>query len=356
MNRDRRHILGLLAIPFVLDSASALLAPLAAASKVKPYRPRVAMLLPLSGASASVGLSMQRAAMLAQSPVAKAEDLLVLDTGGTAAGATVAVAQALKGNARIIIGPLFAEESRAAALAAGAVPVLSLSNDEDLIGSGAFLLGITATQSVTAVLGYARGRGVRRVAVLGGPSRWAAQGVAAAQRLHGTASLDIRMLPEGTEPANLMAALRRGGGGELPDALLVTEGGDALRSAARATATSGLQLLGTQQSLELRAEDISGTWLSGPDPAALSELASRYRAGGASNPGLIAALANDAMTIVERMRNGGMVDRAALLATQGFQAITGPIRFAADGSAVRDMPILVAAANGYIRTDRISAQ
>lgn len=314
------------------------------------------MIAPLSGASASVGLSMQRAALLAQSPKAKPEDFLVFDTGGTAAGASAAATQALKGGASIIIGPLFAEESRAAAQTAGAVPVLSLSNDEDLIGSGAFLMGITATQSVSAVLGYARSRGVRRVAVLGGESRWAAQGKAAAARLNGTAGLEVRLLPDGTNPGNLLGPLRQIGGGELPDALLVTEAGDALRSAAKATSTSGLQLLGTQQSLELRAEDISGAWLSGPDPAALSDLAGRYSRSGASAPGLIAALANDAMSIVETLRNSGVVDRPALLAAQGFQAITGPIRFAADGSAERDMPVLVAAANGYIRTDRISAQ
>ena len=290
MNRDRRRLLGLLAIPFAIDSASALLAPLAAASKKAPPRPRAALLAPLTGASASVGLSMQRAAMLAQSPAARPEELIVLDTGGTAAGAATATAQAIKGNAHIIIGPLFAEESRAAAQVARMVPVLSLSNDEELIGSGAFLLGITATQSVSAVLAYARSRGVRRVAVLGGETRWAAQGQAAAARLNGAGGLDIWLLPAGTGDAALPAALRRVGGGELPDALLVTEGGDALRRAARGTATSGLQLLGTQKALELRAEDISGAWLAGPDPAALSELANRYSRGGATPPGLIAAL------------------------------------------------------------------
>jgi ABC-type branched-subunit amino acid transport system substrate-binding protein len=348
--------LGLLAIPLLMDSASALLAPLAAASKKSPNRPRAAILAPLTGTSASIGVSIQRAAMLAQSPATKAEDLMILDTGGTAAGAAAAAAQAVKGGARIIIGPLFAEESRAAARAAGVVPVLSLSNDEDLIGSGAFLLGITASQSVAATLAYARSRGVRRIAVLGGESRWSIQGSAIAIRMSGTGGLDVRALPAGTTPANLMVALRKAGGGELPDALLITEGGDALRMAARATAASGLQLLGTQQSLELRAEDISGAWLSGPDPAALSELANRFSRSGASAPGLIAALANDAMTIVETLRNSGVVDRSALLAGQGFEGITGPIRFSADGSASRDMPVLVAGANGYIRTDRISGQ
>lgn len=287
---------------------------------------------------------MQRAAMLALSPLARPDETILLDTGGSAAGARVAVAQAIKGGARLIVGPLFAEESRAAALAAGGVPVLSFSNDEDLVGSGAFLLGITAGQSVTAVLRYARGRGVKRVAVLGGPSRWSAQGNAAAERLRGAAGLDVTILPAGTTPADLPAALRRAG---QPDALLVTEGGDALRLAARAVAGNELQLIGTQQALDLPPQDVVGAWLSGPNPATLADFASRYQAGTANGPGLIAALAFDAMTIVEALRSGGVVDRSALIAAASFAVTTGPIRFAADGSAARELAILVADRDGY---------
>lgn len=289
---------------------------------------------------------MQRAAMLAQSPVARADELVVIDTGGHAAGASAATAQALKRGARIIIGPLLAEESRAAAQAAGPVPVLSFSNDEALVGSGAFLLGITAGQSVSAVLRYARGRGVRRIAVLGGPSRWAAQGNAAAERLRGAGGLEVTILPE-TAAADLPAALRRAGGGEGPDALLVTEGGDALRSAARAMAGSGLQLLGTQQSMQSAPGEIAGAWLAGPDPGAMADFSTRYGAGSTGGPGLIAALAYDAMTIVEALRAGGVVDRAALVAAQSFAVSSGPIRFAADGSAARELAILVADRDGY---------
>ncbi|MCZ4340063.1 penicillin-binding protein activator [Sphingomonadaceae bacterium G21617-S1] len=348
MNRDRRHLLGLLPSALLLGSASLLQSPVLAASKKAAKRPRAAMLLPLSGASATVGFSMQRAAMLALTAGAKAEDTIMIDTGGTAAGATAAVAQALRGGARIIVGPLFAEESRAAAQAAGGVPVLSFSNDEGLLRSGAFLLGITAGQSVTSILRYARGRGVRRVAVFGGPSRWAMQGNAAAERLRGAAGLDVVMLPGGTTAADLPAALRRIG---QPDALLVTEGGDALRAAARATAGGGLQLLGTQQALDLPPQEIAGAWLSGPDPEALSDFAGRYQGGTMNGPGLIAALAYDAMSIVEALRSGGVVDRDALLA-RAFPILTGPIRFAADGSAARELAVLVAGQDGFTLADK----
>ncbi|MES2497460.1 MAG: penicillin-binding protein activator [Pseudomonadota bacterium] len=336
----------------LLGSASSLLSSLAAAPAKQVKRPRVALLLPLSGASATVGLSMQRAAALAQSPTGKPEDTMVLDTGGSAAGAVAAVQVALKRGALAIIGPLFAEESRAAAQAAGAVPVLSFSNDEDLIGSGAFLIGITAGQSVTAILRYARGRGVRRVAVLAGSSRWAKQGAAAAERLRGAAGLEVTILPEGTLPGDLPATLRRAGKGELPDALLITEGGDILRQAARAMTGSGLQLLGTQQAIDLPPQEINGVWLAGPDPAAMSDFSGRYQAGSATGPGLIAALAYDAMTIIEALRGNGVVDRSALLSAPGFNIVTGPIRFGADGSANRALSILVATPDGYIVADK----
>jgi len=330
----------------VLGSASSLVSPLLAAPAKKAKRARAALLLPLSGASATLGISMQRAAMLAQSPGAKAEDIILLDTGGTAAGAAAATTRALRGGARIILGPLFAEESRAAAQVAmasgGAVPVLSFSNDESLIGSGAFLIGITAGQSVTAILRYARMRGVRRVAVLGGSSRWATQGVAAAERLRGAAGLDVQLLPAGTTAERLPAALR----GMQPDALLVTEEGDMLRQAARALSGTGLQLLGTAQALDLPPQDIAGAWASGVDPDALSDFAARYGGGTLNAPGSIAALAYDGMTIVEALRAGGVVDRAALLA-RPFPVVTGPIRFAADGSAARELTVLVAGQDGY---------
>ena len=350
MNRDRRRLLRLVPSALLLASSS-LLSPLVAApAPARGKRPRVALLLPLSGPSAALGFSMQRAALLAQSPGGKADETMVLDTGGTAAGATVAVQQALKRGASAIVGPLFAEESRAAAQAAGQVPVLSFSNDEGLIGSGAFLMGITAGQSVTAILRYARGRGVRRVAVLGGATPWATQGNAAAERLRGAAGLDVVMLPTDTAPGDALAALRRTRA--LPDALLVTEGGDALRQASRALTGSGIQLLATQQSLVLPPQDVSGAWLSGPDPNALADFAGRYQKGGASGPGLIAALAYDAMTIVEALRGGGVVDRPSLLAAQAFNTVTGPIRFAADGSAARALSILVAGPDGYTVADK----
>jgi len=333
------------------DLASTFPSP-ASARKPERARAKAALIAPLTGPAAAIGLNMQRAAQLVQAPGAKSDDLFVLDSRGSAEGAVVAARQAVRRGARILIGPLYAAETRAAVAVTGeAVPVLSLSNDERLAGSGAFLLGITATQSVSAILRYARGRGVRKVAVLAGASDWAAQGLAAAERLRGSLDLDIMTIAAGA--GNLTAALRGAGGGELPDALLATEGGEGLSAAARALAGANIQLLGSQQSLDRPTPAAMGAWVAGPDPRFLGDFADRYQARTGTTPGSIAALAFDAAGIAEMLRRGGIVDRAALLSAGAFAAVTGPIRFQPDGTALRELAILVAGPNGFTPVDRV---
>jgi ABC-type branched-subunit amino acid transport system substrate-binding protein len=347
MNPDRRHLLSLLPSALTLLAASSIPSPVLARAGQRD-RAKAALLLPLTGASAAMGLSMERAAALLQSAGKKDEATFAIDTGGSAEGAGAAARTAAKRGAQILIGPLFAAETRAVMAATG-LPVLSFSNDESLAGGGAFLLGVTATQSVSAILGYARRRGVRKVAVLGGTTPWATQGMAAVERLRGSFGLDIATIAPGAP--NLLAAMRAAGG-DLPDALLVTDNGDALPNAARALQGSGVQLLGSQQTSDALAAQATGAWVPGLDPHALADFADRYRARTGSTPGSIAALAFDGAAIVETLRATGLVDRAAILAASGFAGATGPIRFRADGTAQRELAILVAGQDGYSAVDK----
>jgi hypothetical protein len=146
------------------------------------------------------------------------------------------------------------------------------------------------------------------------------------------------------------AALRQAGGGGLPDALLLCEGGATALSAARMATGLGIQLLATVQAADDRPVALSaldGAWIAAPDPAALAAFAERH--GGA--PGLIAALAHDAATIAATLASGGRSDRARLLAT-GFDGITGALRFRADGSAARELAVLVVSPGGVSVVDR----
>ncbi|WCT72872.1 hypothetical protein PQ455_14690 [Sphingomonas naphthae] len=312
---------------------------MAAGPKVKP----AALLIPLSGPSAALGLSMQRAAALVQATGGKAPAAITMyDTGGSAQGAAAAAVLAVKRGAPLILGPIFSAEVRAVAGAAR-VPILAFSNDESLRDSGAFLMGITASQCIAAIFGYARRRGVRQVAMVAGEGVWATQADAAARSI--APDLGLELLPVANAD---LATLRAAGSGELPQALFVADGGDRFLAAARSVAGSGVQLLGTVQALDAAAQRVAdGAWIAAPDPAAFAGFARDYEQRNGSKPGAIAAIAYDAVQIAQAFATTPRLDRAMLTQPAGFPGIAGAVRFRADGSATRELAILVAAADGF---------
>lgn len=291
---------------------------------------------------------MRRAATLVESDEGRNPDLIVLDTGGTPAGAAAAARLALRRRARLILGPLFASEVRPVLdTVAGKAPVLSFSNDEALLESGAFLLGLTPAQLTSAILHYARGRGIRRVAVVAGDDGWGSRTAAAARAAQAELGLDLAIL---TSAPQSTAALRLAAGGELPDALLASGGGASFVAAAQAIRGSGVQLLGTMRAIDHSPSvlaAIAGAWLAAPDPAGFAEFARNYEARHGGAPGAIAALAYDGAMIAKALRESGRFDRAGLLAGSGFPGVTGALRFRSNGSCARELAILAADANGY---------
>jgi hypothetical protein len=325
MQVDRRETLRLLATLSALAST-----PSFAARSTPP----AALLLPTTGEHASLGLSMARAAALGQ-PVAKA--LPPFDTAGRG-GAAGAATLALRRGAKLILGPLFSADVRPVLTAvAGRAPVVTFSNDPALRDSGAFLLGLDPGQIADALLRYARGRGIREVAVAA-PVGGAGQRVlAAATALQGELGITIRPLAAGDIATQLRA--------RPADALLA---GDGAAVAATAAQAAGVQLLLATPGLDARPETLrtaAGAWTAAPDPQAFADFATRYRATVGGEPGLLAALAYDAALLSLRVGAGG---RAALLAPGGFTGATGAFRFRADGTAARDLAILVAGPDGYV--------
>lgn len=332
MNPDRRRLLRFARAGLVASFASPLLPALAEAARKKAPPPS-ALLLPLTGAHAALGRSMARAAALAQAGDKKA--LFVLDTGGTATGAAAAATQALKQGAGLILGPTFTSEVKPVLDAVGGrVPVITFSNDAALIDQGAFVLGITADQIVTPLLGYARSRGVRRIAIQPGDDAWTSQVAAAAARVAQRSGLTIV-----TADA---------------DAQLISGDSAGMAAAARRLKGSGVQLLGASSGLDpdpavLAALD--GAWLCAPDPAPFANFAATYEAQNGAPPGLIAGLTYDAVGIAAILRRGGGTDRSALLAAQSFKGACGNLRFRDDGSAQRDMAILAVDGGRYRLVD-----
>lgn len=304
-------------------------------------RSRVALILPLSGPSADVGRSMERAAALTQAADERDSGFLVLDSGGPS-GARGAAERAVIDGSALIVGPLFGRDVPDVVAVAAGRPVLTFSNDTGLVGSGAFLLGVTASQGVSAILNYAQGRGVRRLAVIAGTDVWSSQSLAAARRVSGLVGLDLfELAATGTVTTEQLTVAS---GGRLPDAVLFTRSGsEAAASVARVT-EMGVQVLGASRWADETGTFLgaaAGSWIAAPDPAAFGGFAEAFEATHRSDPGLLDGLAFDAATIARRLLAAGRLSRDGLLAPDGFQGSLGAVRFAADGRCTRELAIQV---------------
>lgn len=293
-----------------------------------------ALLVPITGPTADLARSLHHAADLAQPASADGKTpIVVFDTGTTPDGARAAVTAAVVRGAGVIVGPLYGPQIAAVVAAAGGIPVVALASD-DRATAGAFVLGITPRQATAAILGYARSRGVRRVAIDAGTTAWDRAAAAAAV----VAARDLGL------------TIANSGGDETPDAVFVPGDADALVAAARRLTGSGVQLLGTHQALALSGAGIAaidGAWLAAPDPDGFGDFARRFEAVFGNAPGLVAGLAYDAVRIAAALRVNGHLDRDGLTSSAGFPGVTGSLRFHADGRATRSLAILVATGSGF---------
>jgi branched-chain amino acid transport system substrate-binding protein len=339
---DRRTLLKSLQSGLVASAASFAFPSLASAAGKRIDKRPIALLLPLTGPRASLGLSMRQAALLAEN----SQYVLSFDTTGTAIGAADAAARALKAKPALILGPLTAEEVPAVTGSiAGRVPVIAFSNDSVLRQPGTWIFGITAGQVTTAILRYARGRGVKSVAMIDDGSAWSAAAALAAGRAEGELGIRVKLLQ--VKPGEPLPDA-----GEAPDAVLLPGSGEAMLAAARNLKDTGIQLLATLQGLDHRPqalEALRDAWIASPDPAAFGTFASAFQARNGGDPGTIAALAYDAAGIANKLRTDDKLNGQGLLDSAGFHCVTGPVRFRTDGSVARDFAILVG------RTDRYEA-
>lgn len=319
-----------------MASPSILLAAAAKADK----RP-VALLLPLTGSNAALGTSMANAASLAQNAGGA---LITLDTGGTPAGAAAAAKSALGKRAGLILGPLTAGEVPAVTAAvAGRVPVVAFTNDAAQMATGAFVFGVTPQQATSAILRYARSRGVRSLVAIGNGSPWTAAATAVAKGLEGELGLSVRTME--VRPGEPLPAA-----GDAPDGVLLPGDGASLIAAARGLQGTGVQLLGTLQGIDNSPDALAaldGAWLASLDPDKFGDFAGDFVQRHGGQPGALAALAMDAAGIALELRAQGRLDRAGLLAGNGWPGIAGAVRFRTDGSVARDLSIVVARPGGY---------
>ncbi len=141
--------------------------PAAAGQPIGNGPVRVALLLPVTGEVANVGISMANGARLAmefiQSNTNIAENitLVLKDTRGDPAVATRMASEAVREGASLILGPLRAESVRAASTVtrSAGIPMIGFSNNSGAASPGAYLLNVLPEGEVRRSLSYAKSKG-----------------------------------------------------------------------------------------------------------------------------------------------------------------------------------------------------
>jgi branched-chain amino acid transport system substrate-binding protein len=297
-----------------------------------------ALLLPLTGEAASLGENMARAASLVTQSGAAERAPKLFDTLDTAEGSAKAAMQAIEDGAKIILGPLRADQTAAVLAVAGNRPVITFSNDDTLSTQGAFVLGITPAQSVATMFSYARAQGLTRIALVSRPSPLGLATATAARAIATAGGITITaVLERMPEDGGLKQAVGQS------QAVYLPEGGATLAGFARALRGSAVQLMGSVQwgVADVTAdENLEGAWFASAPPDLFLPFADRFQAAFGVQPGVVAALGHDAALLAVGLGDGRGVNRKGILRNAGFTGVLGPFRFVEGGRCQRDLSVL----------------
>ncbi len=331
---------------------------------------RIAILVPLTGPNAPVGISLSNAATMALADTKKSGVRLTsYDTA--AMGPAAAARKAMGDGAELILGPLLANDVAAvrAAAATKGVTVLSFSNDAAVAGGPVYVLGFQPGQSVERVVNWTAARGTRRFAALVPNGVYGQRSAVAFTRaVHGAGGQVVAVTNFARTPAALApaartvtdfdgrtkaagAAVRRPDGTIAPvqsktapvnfEALMIADSGSIATAFLPHLARYGVAhgstiLLGTElwnNEPGLRAvPGLQGALFAAVPDQRFNAMASRYRARFGGAPSRLASLSYDAMLLAISSAGAGWqlgtpFPAAILNDAKGFAGVDGVFRF-----------------------------
>ncbi|HET8728874.1 MAG TPA: penicillin-binding protein activator [Alphaproteobacteria bacterium] len=326
---------------------------------------RVGLLLPLSGRGSDIGPAMRNAAEMALFDAGVENfELLPRDTGGTAEGAAAAAQSALVDGARLIIGPLFADDVpavRSVAESAG-VNVISFTSDRTMAGGNVLVMGFLPSSQVERVVDYAVQRGMTRYAVLAPETaygRIVADALQGATRERGAQLTGVQFFdPNAPDYSEAVRAIASGGASY--DAIMLPEGGLRLRAIAPLLPfyeLQDVQVLGTGLWDEPdigREPALVGGWFASPQPELRADFERRYQENFGAAPPRLATLAYDAVAlaaVLARSPFGSTYDWPVLTDPSGFIGLDGVFRFEPTGEVQRGLAVLEVTPQGPVVVD-----
>jgi len=333
---------------------------------------RLAMLLPFSTSSARLAQeaqSMYRAAEMAVFARDESDVLLIaLDTKGTESGAKSATKAAIKAGADVILGPILADNVKSASREArrSKTPLIAFSTDQTVAGDGTYLLSFPPEAEVARIVDYVAGTGVKRFAYLGPDSAYGRRvktaydtriqinfgEVTASETYQGR---DITVMQA---PAQRLAAFHAEGeaaakanGGLTPmsfEAILLPEGGDALRSLAPLLPyydidPADVQFMGTSRWANpdtVREPALSRGLFAGPDKDTQQIFLDSYDRTYGETASNLASLAYDAVMMGAYVADGDPKQRYFRAENpNGFYGVDGLVSFGPDGRPDRGLAV-----------------
>ncbi|MFN3845117.1 MAG: penicillin-binding protein activator [Paracoccaceae bacterium] len=322
----------------------------------------VALLVPSGSGQASDELlarSLQNAARLAISDLGGNRiDLRVYSTAGQPAQAQAMTLKAISEGAKVILGPVFAQEANAAGVAAASkgVNVLAFSNNPDIAGGNVFILGQTFANTASRLASYAVRNGKKRIMVVHDQNAAGALGRTAIEQ--GVARAGGSVVAVGSyefsqngvvSAAPRIAAAARANSA---DALFLTaDTAGALPLISQLLADNGMgpavtQFIGLTRwdipQATVALPGVQGGWFALPDPALYQQYQSRYQTAFGEAPHPISGLAYDGIAAIGALLKQGKANAltgAALTQGAGFVGVNGIFRLRSDGQNERGLAI-----------------
>jgi ABC-type branched-subunit amino acid transport system substrate-binding protein len=334
-------------------------------------RAKVALLAPLSGPNKSVGQAMLDAANMALFDVSSDLALLPRDTGGGPDDARAAAASAVSDGAGLILGPVFsasvapvreAAQGAAAQANAGQAPVnvIAFTTDASVAGGDVLVMGFLPAQQVERVVGFAKSRGMTKLAALVPDNAYGAAVTAAIGAVQARLGLSTpRILTVDRDPKAQIASLAD----DPPQMLLIALGGEQLVNLAPAladyAAAHPVQLLGTglwDDSGLSQVPGLAGGWYAAPIPDNFNGFANRFERLYNYRPPRIATLAYDSVALATAVAQDAAgapnpFDLQTLLRPNGFVGIDGGFRFLPSGLSERTLAVLAVGPGGPVVVD-----
>lgn len=333
-----------------------------------PASRTVALLLPMTGANGFLGPALEKAARLG---LDQGPQIVVEDTHSTAAGAAEAARAAIAAGAGIIIGPLTAADTDAAAPVAQAagVPMLALTSDVGEARPGVWVLGVTPEQQVARLVEGLRGSGQARIGALLSQDAFGtamADGLTTASARAGLPPPRIERYGAGfaginsglrtvsdyaaRHPSSAKAAPADPAASPAPpglpiDALLLNATGTQLQEVISCLGFYDLQpdhvrILGPGLwgAFASKLKALPGAWFAAPDPAARTGYVQLYQARYHDAPRAITDIVYDAAALARSLSGDGY-SAAALTRAQGFAGVDGVFGLLPDGHVRRELAI-----------------